>query len=111
MNPNDAPSAGRGPDLWFDTSAVTDPTPGTFGNLGNYSNIGPPRFNFDFSLFKDFQITEGTKVQFRAESFNLWNSPQFSNPNSTQGNSNFGVITGTSGGSARQMQFALRFMF
>ena len=86
-------------------------TPGTFGNLGNYSNIGPPRFNFDFSLFKDFQITEGTKVQFRAESFNLWNSPQFSNPNSTQGNSNFGVITGTSGGSARQMQFALRFMF
>src|SRR5690606_3498884 len=51
-NPNDAPSGGRSPDLWFDTSAVTNPTPGTFGNLGNYSNIGPPIFNFDFSLFK-----------------------------------------------------------
>jgi hypothetical protein len=111
QNVNDAPAAGRGPDLWFNTDGVTDPAVGTFGNLGNYSNIGPPRFNFDFSLFKDFQITEGTKVQFRAESFNLWNSPQFSNPNATQGNSNFGVITGTAGGTARQMQFALRFMF
>lgn len=110
-DPNDAPSAGRTPELWFDTSAVTNPAVGTFGNLGNYSNIGPPTFNFDFSLFKDFQVTEGSKVQFRAESFNLFNSPMFNNPNSTQGAGAFGQINGTRGGSARQMQFALRFMF
>jgi hypothetical protein len=108
---NAAPSAGRSPDLWFNIAGVTNPAVGTYGNLGNYSNIGPPRFNFDFSLFKDFQITEGTKVQFRAESFNLWNSPQFNNPNSTQGNGDFGKITSTSGGTSRKWQFALRFQF
>ena len=108
---NAAPAGGRSPDVWFNLAGVTDPTPGTFGNLGNYSNIGPPRFNFDFSLFKDFKVTEGTKIQFRAESFNLWNSPQFNNPNSTQGNSDFGRITSTVGGTARNWQFALRFMF
>ena len=108
---NDAPSGGRSPDKWFNTDGVMNPAVGTFGNLGNYSNIGPPRFNFDFSLFKDFKITEGTKVQFRAESFNLWNSPQFNNPNSTQGNGDFGKINNTAGGTARNWQFALRFQF
>jgi hypothetical protein len=108
---NDAPSGGRSPDVWFNTGGVTAPAVGTFGNLGNYSNIGPPRFNFDFSLFKDFQITEGSKVQFRAESLNIWNSPQFNNPNSTQGNGDFGRITSTSGGTARNIQFALRYQF
>lgn len=110
-NPNDAPSGGRSPDLWFDTSAVTAPAAGTFGNLGNYSNIGPPIFNFDFSLFKDFRINEDMKVQFRAESFNMWNSPQFNNPNSTQGGGGFGQVNGTRNRTARNWQFALRFMF
>lgn len=114
-DPNAAPAGGRSPEEWFDTSAVTAPAPGTFGNLGNYSNIGPPRFNFDFSLFKDFPINERMKVQFRAESFNLWNSPQFNNPNSEQGGGNFGAINETlrvgGRGTARNWQFALRFMF
>jgi len=114
-DPNAAPSGGRSPEEWFDTSAVTAPAVGTFGNLGNYSNIGPPRFNFDFSLFKDFRINEEMKVQFRAESFNLWNSPQFNNPNPTQGGGNFGQINNTlrvgGRGTARNWQFALRFMF
>lgn len=110
-DPNDAPSAGRSPDLWFDTSAVTAPAAGTFGNLGNYSNIGPPIYNFDFSLFKDFRINEDMKVQFRAESFNLFNSPQFNNPNTTQGSGDFGIINNTRGGTARSWQLALRFQF
>ncbi len=110
-DPNDAPSAGRSPDLWFDTSAVTAPAEGTFGNLGNYSNIGPPIYNFDFSLFKDFRINEDMKVQFRAESFNLFNSPQFNNPNSEQGSGDFGIINNTRGGTARSWQLALKFMF
>ena len=110
-DPNDAPSAGRSPDLWFDTSAVTAPAAGTFGNLGNYSNIGPPIYNFDFSLFKDFRINEDMKVQLRAESFNLFNSPQFNNPNTTQGSGDFGIINNTRGGTARSWQLALRFQF
>jgi len=41
----------------------------------------------------------------------MWNSPQFNNPNSTQGSGDFGKITSTAGGTARNFQFALRFMF
>ncbi len=110
-DPNAAPSGGRTPEEWFDTSAFQDPTPGTFGALGNYSNIGPPTNTVDLSLFKDFPITESSKVQFRVESFNLMNTPQFNRPNATHGGGGFGQINGTRGGLNRQFQFALRFMF
>ena len=110
-DPNAAPSGGRTPEEWFDTSALQDPAVGTFGALGNYSNIGPPTNTVDLSLFKDFPITETAKVQFRIESFNLMNTPQFNRPNSTHGAGGFGQINGTRGGLNRQFQFALRFMF
>ena len=110
-DPNAAPSGGRSPEEWFDTSAFMDPAPGTFGLLGNYSNIGPPTRTVDLSLFKDFRINEGMKAQFRLESFNLTNTPQFSRPNSGHGGGAFGQITGTRAGSNRQLQLAVRFMF
>lgn len=110
-DPNDTPSSGRTPDQFFDTGAVTDPARGTFGNLGNFSNIGPPIYNWDLSMFKDFQIRERMKVQFRAESFNFANSPQFNNPAATQGAGDFGRITSTRARTARNWQFGLRFMF
>jgi hypothetical protein len=106
------PNAGpRTPEQWFDTSAFMAPAPGTFGMLGNFSNIGPGIKTLDLSLFKDFKINERMKIQFRAESFNLTNTPQFARPNLTHGNSNFGLITGTQVGTNRQSQLALRFMF
>ncbi len=110
-DPNAAPSGGRTPEAWFDTSAFQDPAVGTYGNLGNYSNIGPPTNTMDISLFKDFAITESAKAQFRIESFNLTNTPQFSRPNSSHGGSAFGIISGTRGGTNRQFQLAVRFMF
>ncbi len=110
-DPNGAPSGGRTPEEWFDTSAFQDPAPGTFGTLGNYSNIGPPTNTLDLSLFKDFPITESAKVQFRIESFNLTNTPQFNRPNANHGSGGFGQINGTRGGLNRNFQFALRFMF
>ena len=110
-DPNAAPSGGRTPEEWFDTSAFQAPAVGTFGALGNYSNIGPPTNTVDLSLFKDFPITESAKVQFRIESFNLFNTPQFNRPNSTHGGGGFGQINGTRGGLNRNFQFALRFMF
>ena len=110
-DPNAAPSGGRTPEQWFDTSAFQDPAVGTYGALGNYSNIGPPTKSLDLSLFKDFPISERVKVQFRAESFNLTNTPQFNRPNSGHGGGNFGLISGTRGGTNRQYQFALRLMF
>jgi Carboxypeptidase regulatory-like domain/TonB dependent receptor-like, beta-barrel len=110
-DPNAAPSGGRTPAEWMDTSAFMDPAPGTYGALGNYSNIGPGINTLDLSLFKDFRINERYRVQFRAESLNMTNTPQFNRPGTTQGNSDFGQINSTRGGTNRQWQFALRFMF
>ncbi|MFN0106134.1 MAG: carboxypeptidase regulatory-like domain-containing protein [Bryobacteraceae bacterium] len=111
QNPNDAPSSGRTVDQWFNTAAVTRPAAGTPGNLGLQSNNLPGQAYMDFSLFKAINLTERFKMQFRAEAFNLTNTPQFGAPNRTQGDPNFGRIFDTQAGTQRRTQFALRFMF
>ena len=111
QNPNAAPSGGRTPSDWFNLGAVAAPAPLTGGNLGLQSNTGPPIKTFDFSIFKDFAFTERYMLQFRAESFNLLNTPQFNTPGNVYGQSNFGVITGTLAGTERHIQFDLRFQF
>ena len=69
-----------------------------FGNLGRNNFSGPGLGNLDFSLFRKFEITEKVKLEFRAESTNITNSPAFGNPNLTLGDANFGRITGTLAG-------------
>ena len=56
--------------------------PGTrhFGNLGRNSLVGPSFKEFNFSVFKDTPITERVNLQLRAEFFNLFNHPNFANP-------------------------------
>jgi hypothetical protein len=117
-NPNAEPAGGRTPEQWFDVSNVAVPAPLTGGNLGLQSQTGPPTKTLDFSVFKDFPVTERVKVQFRAESFNLFNTPQFNRPdnnlqNSTVlgGNGTFGKVTSTASGTERHVQFALRLEF
>jgi hypothetical protein len=110
-NPQDAPEGGRTPDKWFDTGAITPPAPLTGGNLGLQSNTAPPYRNLDMSLFKDFPVNERWRVQFRAESFNLTNTPQFGTPGHERQNVNFGQITSTRNGTERKAQFALRLQF
>ncbi len=51
-----------------------------FGNLGRNSLRGPSFKEFNFSLFKDTQLTEHVNLQLRAEFFNLFNHPNFANP-------------------------------
>ena len=51
-----------------------------FGTLGRNSLPGPNYRNFDLSLFKTTAITEQVKVQFRIETFNLFNHPNLSSP-------------------------------
>ena len=49
---------------------------------GGYTQLrGPGQRNIDFSLFKNFRLTERAKVQFRAEAFNAFNTPYFGQPN------------------------------
>jgi hypothetical protein len=77
---------------------------------------GPGVVNTDLSLFRLFRITERISLQFRAEAFNLSNTPHFANPNGNANSSNFGKITSTQSaadavGRSREMRFGLRLGF
>jgi outer membrane receptor protein involved in Fe transport len=71
---------------WFNTSAfvsipLTGPLAnGQWGDSGRNILQGPGTKDIDFSVFKNFAVTEGKNLQFRAEFFNLFNTPQFNNP-------------------------------
>jgi len=97
---------------WFNTSAFAVQAPGLLGNARRNCIYGPPQRHLDFSLTKDFPIRENVKLQFRAESFNLTNTPNFAEPNTNLGSPTFGEITSTAVGSnPRLLQFALRLLF
>jgi Carboxypeptidase regulatory-like domain len=110
-DPNAAPANGRNPSQWFNVANFTAPAPLTGGNLGLQSNYGPPVRTLDFSIFKNFAFTERFALQFRAEGTNVANTPQFSVPDLTLGDSNFGKVTSTNSGSERHFQFSLRLQF
>jgi hypothetical protein len=84
----------------------------TYGNTPRNFLRGPGLVNFDWSLFKNFTITDNLKLQFRWETFNTLNHPNFGNPNTSfvVGAPNFGNITGTAT-NMRQQQFGLKFLF
>lgn len=90
---------------------------GAFGDVGRNTLFGPWVFNWDFSTFKNFKVTESTKLEFRAEFFNLFNTPEFAAPNANIGSpATFGQTLATIGaaggfGSNRQVQFALKYLF
>ncbi len=82
-----------------------------FGNLGRNTFRGPGQQNWDFSLIKNFKITERQELRFTADFFNIWNHANFANPAFTdvEGGS-FGKITSTVG-TPRLIQFSLRYAF
>jgi len=105
--------------LLFNPAAYTVPTGLTFGDVGRNTLYLPGRLNFDFGLSKRFVFTERTGLDFKWETFNLFNHTQFgtcaqgggcSNPVSASlGASDFGHLT--SAHDPRRMQFGLRFYF
>lgn len=72
---------------------------------------GPGIMDIDFSTFKDFHVTERVVTQFRAEFFNLTNTPQFVQPDNNLTDGNFGKLTSTRVGSEREVQLALKVTF
>ena len=112
-NPNAAPPGGRTPSEWFDTANFLPVgTQGlSEGNVGLQTNTGPPTRTLDFSIFKDFALTERFKLEFRAEGTNVANTPQFSSPSNGQTSGNFGQVTSTNAGTERHIQFQLRLRF
>lgn len=63
----------------------------------------------DAGLVKMTPITERIQAQFRVEFFNVFNHPNFNNPNSTQTSPQFGQILGAS--SPRVLQFVMKLTF
>jgi hypothetical protein len=64
----------------------------------------------DFNAFKDFPLHDQTKLEFRAEFFNLFNHTNFSNPvNDINAGAQFGNIYGSN--FAREIQFAAKVIF
>jgi hypothetical protein len=108
---------------WFDPAAFIAPpsNSGFWGNAGRSIIPGPGLGNWDFSIIKDTLIHEHSRLQFRAEFFNLLNRGNFNTPNlivftpptaaNPSGRSGTsGAITATST-TARQLQFALKLLW
>src|SRR5262249_53110692 len=79
--------------LYFDTGVFSAPPPNTLGNVGRNVLHGPRLFEIDASVFRRFHIAERWNLEFRAESFNLSNTPHFDRPGTGFGNPNFGQVT------------------
>ncbi|HKZ79348.1 MAG TPA: TonB-dependent receptor [Pyrinomonadaceae bacterium] len=96
---------------WFNTDAfkVFSPKPQAFGNAGVGIMRGPGYVNFDFTLAKNFQVTERVRMQFRTEFFNAFNHANFGPPNIARESGGFGQILSAS--NARIIQFGLKGYF
>jgi hypothetical protein len=114
------------PDLWYDPCAFVPGPAGFFGNLGKNTLSSPGVATFDWSLMKNISITETSRVQFRAEFFNLFNRPNFRVPgdgntdefairsSATSEEPSYNPLAGQIRGtrtSARQIQFGLKYIF
>jgi hypothetical protein len=85
---------------------------GTAGNTPQFSEYGPHQRSVNLSFFKYFDLVEHAKLQFRAEGFNITNTPNFATPSGAYGSSGFGLISSTAGNqNPRQIQLALKLLF
>ncbi|MGC2604093.1 MAG: TonB-dependent receptor [Silvibacterium sp.] len=103
---------------WFNPAAFAAPVAPWnggggegFGNAGKDTIVGPGLFNWNLSLFKEFQLTshEGPRIQLRAESYNTFNHTEWNNIDTGFTDSNFGQITSTY--DPRTWQFGGKFLF
>jgi len=82
---------------------------GTNGNVGRNVFRGPMFASADMAFFKNTQITERLKIQFRTEMFNTFNHTNLYQPVGDMGSPQFGQST--TAFAARQIQFGLKFLF
>jgi len=107
------------PNQWFNPAAFVLAPAGQLGALGRGTFIGPNLRTFDLSLLKNFDLTkwkDQARLQFRVESFNLFNRANFGVPNvlaistTTGPIATFGAVRNTIT-TARQIQLGLRLQF
>jgi hypothetical protein len=96
---------------WFNPTAFAQPVEGSYGNSARNFIRAPGTGNLDLSLFKNFKA-ERLTIQFRMESFNVLNHPQFGFPDANVNDSTFAVVsTINTYHPGRQNQFALKLVF
>jgi Carboxypeptidase regulatory-like domain len=98
--------------VYFNPGAFTDNAIGTIGDAPRRYFSGPGMFNTDLALQRNFTISEAKTLQFRLESFNIFNHTQFFGPTAVSGdvdNPLFGHVINAA--SPRLMQLALKFTF
>jgi hypothetical protein len=103
------------PNQWINPAAFVQQATG-FGDAGRNILTGPGFADVDLSIARDTKITERVSLQFRSEAFNLFNHPNFGQPQNNLAVASFGQITATRTirgdlGSSRQIQFALKLLF
>jgi hypothetical protein len=112
QNPNSGPKTTS---AWLNRAAFAQviPDPNSpvqqFGNAGRNIGVGPRYSDWDFSIFKNFRVTESKDVQFRAEFFNILNHPNFRLPDSDVSSPTFNTIQAAL--PPRVIQLALKFLF
>ena len=96
---------------YFNPAAFVSNTPGTFGNTPRNFFQGPGINSADIGFIKNFAIRERGNLQFRWETFNTFNHPNFASPNSDFSSGNFGQITSIGPIAPRLQQAALKLTF
>lgn len=109
------------PQQWVNVSAFSAPSPFTFGNAGRNILRGPGLGSCDFTVHRDFRLGESSRLEFRAEMFNIFNRANFDIPQRNLAASSFGQIFNTvqpvaglaSGGPGepRELQLGLRLVW
>lgn len=87
------PEGERSATRWFNTAAFTHAPQFTIGNSSRNPVSGPGYRTVDLMAGKTFVLREGLAAEFRAEAFNITNTPPLGNPNGSFGNPGFGAIT------------------
>jgi hypothetical protein len=90
-------------------TAADFPRPDVLGTLPRNAYRGPGLATTDLSFFKDFGVTSSSKLQFRAEVFNVFNRVNLQRPNGNMAQPTFG--RSTQAFAAREIQLALKFIF
>jgi hypothetical protein len=118
---------------FLNPAAFSTPAPGTFGNSRRNDYSGPNLAQLDMTLSKSFRATERLSFEFRADTYNVLNHPNYANPGTVRVTAtgtapqpgvpfsltnvgSFGQLTSTVGnqvgiGANRQVQLALRASF
>ena len=107
------------PEFWYDPCAFELQPAGMMGNLGRNTVQGPDSITMDLAVLKNIPVSEGHSLEFRWELFNMFNRPNFATPvkelfrtgTSFNATAVGGAQITRTRGTARQMQFALKYIF